>query len=115
MNALSKDARGFVNAIVSHLGREKKSVVTQVETLLSRVTSQARREKRALVETSVALTPEEKARVERLLSKLLGHTVEVVWEVSPAVLAGMTIRVADWILDTSFGGQLAKMHELAPE
>ena len=112
MKTLSKDARGFVDSVVSYLEDEKKSAAaTRVRSFLSRVTAQAKREKMAHVETSVVLTAEEKMRVERLLGKLLGHAIEISYEIHPAIIAGMTIRVADWILDTSFAGQLTQIQE----
>ncbi len=112
MNALSKDARGFVDSVVSYLEDEKKQgAAVRLHSLLSRVTSQAKREKNARVETSVALSVQEKTRIERLLISLLGHAVEVEYSVDSAVIAGVTIKVADWIVDTSFRGQLVKMQE----
>lgn len=112
MGTLSKDARGFVNSVVGYLEDEKKQgAAARVNMLLSRVTSQAKREKNARVETSVALSAPEKTRIERLLATLLGHGVEVEYHVDPAVIAGVTIKVADWIVDTSFRGQLVKMQE----
>lgn len=112
MNALSKDARGFVDSVVSYLEDEKKKgTATRIRSLLSRVTNQARIEKNARVEASVTLSPQEKMHVERLLASLLGHSVDVTYSVHPEVIAGMTIKVADWIVDTSFRGQLGKMQE----
>ncbi len=110
MDALSKDARGFVDSVVGYLEDEKKhGAAVRVSALLTRVTHQAKREKNALVETSVPLSPGEKTHVERLLGSLLGHSVDVTYSVLPDVIAGMTIKVADWIVDTSFHSQLLDM------
>ena len=112
MNALSKDARGFVDSVVSFLEDEKKQgAATRVQDLLSRVTVAAKRERNAHVETSVVLTSQEKTQVERILGSLLGHTVDVEYSVDTSVIAGIKIQVADWIVDTSFRGQLVKMQE----
>lgn len=115
MNALSKDAKGFVDAVVSQLvdlpvGRQE-GTVNRVRSLLSKVTAQAKHEKNAHVESALPLTSEEKTAVEALLAKLLGHSVDVAYKVNPDVIAGLRIRVADWVLDSSFLGQLAKMQE----
>ncbi len=107
MSTVSKDARGFIEGVASYLKGEGKAVAaSRVEMLLSRVSDQARKEKSAKVETSVSPTREEKVRIEKILAKLLGHRIQVSYAVTPAVIAGLTIRVADWVLDTSFRGQL---------
>lgn len=112
MKTLTKDARGFVDSVVNYLGKEgKRETVSRVASLLSRVTAQAKKEKSALVESAIALDSEERMRIERLLARLLGHSVDVHYSVNVEIVAGLIIKVADWVLDTSFRGQLAKMQD----
>lgn len=112
MKALTKDAKGFVEAIVSHLEDDKKqSVVGRVRSLLSKVSAQAKKEKSASVVSSITLTTAQEAQIERILIKLMGHPMDVEYGVNPSLIAGLTIRVADWHVDTSFRGQLEMMKQ----
>lgn len=112
MKTLTKDARGFVDSVVNYLGKEgKRETVSRVASFLSRVTAQAKKEKSALVESAIALDFEERMSIERLLARLLGHSVDVHYSVNAEIVAGLIIKVADWVLDTSFRGQLDKMQD----
>ncbi len=108
---LTKDAKGFVAGVVSYLRNEgsSKTVVPKVQALLQKVTNQARKEKVAHVQTSVALTSDEKLTLSRLLMEYIGHTVELDVHVDPELLGGFRIQVGDWIVDTSLKSHLADM------
>lgn len=108
---LTKDARGLVDGVVSYLKNEgkMKSVMPKVQAFLTRVTSQAKKEKIARIATSVELTQEEKKHVEDVLVRLLGHEVTLECVVQPQLVAGFRIQVGDWIVDTTLKSQLEKM------
>lgn len=112
MAALAGEAKGFVDSIISYISQEgKQGTAVRVAHLLTRVSREAKREKAAQVTTSVNLDNQEKTRIEKLLFTLLDHRVEVTYVVDPKIIAGVTIRVADWVLDTSFSGQLVRLRE----
>jgi len=108
---LTKDAKGLVDGVVTFLRGDSrsKSVAPKVERFLGKVTAQARKEKEARVETSVALTEPEKKSIEAMLTKLIGHPVSVVSVLSPEVIGGLRIQVADWIVDTTLQTQLSEI------
>ncbi len=110
---LTKDARGFVEGVVTYLRRDGKSraSVPKVQALLHKVTKNAEKEKYAHVESSVPLSKTEKDELMRILSRLVGHRVELVARTNPALLCGLRIRVADWIVDTSWHHQLDIMRQ----
>lgn len=110
MGTITKDAKGFVDGVVSFLGSEGKTRdVARVKTLFTKVTAQARKEKIANVTTNIPLAAVEKQRLERLIAKTVGHAIEMNYTVNPLLLGGLTIQVADWIIDTSLDGQLDEM------
>lgn len=110
MSSLSKDARGFVDGVVSYLSHgEKSSVVPKVATLLHKVTNQAKQQKSARVESSVAMAAGERSHLERILARVLGHTVDVEYTVNSTLLGGFRVQVADWVIDTSLSAQLTLM------
>jgi len=108
---LTKDAKGLVEGVVTYLRGDAraKTVAPKVERFLGKVTAQARKEKEARVETSVALTDGETKSIEAMLVKLIGHPVSVTSIISPELIGGLRIQVADWIVDTTFQTQLAEI------
>ena len=108
---LTKDARGFIDGVVSFLKEDGKSKTTlpKVEAFLGKVTAQSKKQKTAKVESSLALTDSEKASLEKSLTTILGHEVSVECSVNPALIAGIRIQVGDWIVDTTLKSQLEQM------
>jgi F-type H+-transporting ATPase subunit delta len=111
---LNKDARGFVDEVVTYMkgDRRSKSSLPKVQLLLGKVTAQAKKEKLARVESSVVLTAEEKKTIKNMLEKLIGHEVQLECIVTPDVIGGLRIQVADWIVDTTLKTQLSQLSGL---
>lgn len=111
--ALTKDARGFVNGIVDYLRRDSVASgdVPKVRELFRKVTSDARQEKYAQVESSVALTEKEKKSLALWLARLAGRQIQLVIRVNTKLLGGFRVTVGDWVVDTTLKHQLAKMTE----
>lgn len=108
---LTKDARGFVDGVVSYLKNDSrsKSAMPRVQAFLGKVTARARKEKIAIVETSVSLTQAEKTGLEAVLAGILGHEVNLDETVKPELLGGYRIQVGDWIVDQTIKSQLEQM------
>lgn len=113
MSGLTKDARGFVEGIVDYLKKEGKTTtettLPKVKHLLTKVSSAARREQEAVVESAVVLTEAEKKELAEALGKLMGHEITLDCSVNERLVAGMRIRIADWVVDTSFAARLKDM------
>ena len=109
--SLTKDAKGFIDGVVSYLSSEKSgpTVMPRVTTLLHKVSAQAKKERFAKVTSVVSLTTDEKKHIALILTKLLGHGVEIETVVDTHLVGGLRIQVADWILDTSLDRQLTEM------
>jgi F-type H+-transporting ATPase subunit delta len=108
---LTKDARELVEGVVTYLRDEtrEKSVVPKVERFLGKLTVSAKKEKVARVESSVSLTADEVKKIELTLKKHIGYDVTVKNIVTPDVIGGLRIQVADWIVDTTFQTQLSRI------
>jgi len=113
MKTLSRDARGFIDGVTQYLRSDArgKEVLPKVQTLFSRVTTAAKKERTASVATSIGLTESEKKAVSDMLAHILGHEVECRFVQDNAVLGGMKVTVADWVVDTSLASQLTSMAE----
>lgn len=111
MKSLTNDARGFVEGVVTQLKKTGKAsaMTPKVETLLMRMTSSARKERHAIVETAVKLTSDEARLIERILSKVSGHSVLLEMRIDPDLIAGIRIQMADWVMDTSMKSELSLM------
>ena len=109
--SLTKDAKGFIDGVVSYLSSDKSgpTVMPRVTSLLHKVSAQAKQERFAKVTSVVSLTLDEKKHITLVLTKLLGHGVEIENVLDTHLVGGLRIQVADWILDTSFDRQLAEM------
>jgi ATP synthase F1 delta subunit len=114
MSGTTKDAKGFVNGVVDYISRVGKSPsVPKAKTLLDKISAQARRERRAHIESAVTLTAEEQSELAHTLERATGHPVELELTVNPELIAGYKIRMADWVVDASFAGQLEQMKNMA--
>lgn len=113
--ALTKDARGFVDGVMTFLRKEGKSskvTIGKVEGLLGRVSARAKREKLARITSAVSLTANEQSDLAHAVGKILGHDIEVESVVDPQIIGGMIIQVGDWVVDTSLKSQLEEMANL---
>jgi len=111
MKPLSKDARGFIDGVAKYMRSDARGsqMFPKVQSLFTRVTTAAKKERTADVATVVSLSESEKAVVCRVLEKILGHAVECRFTLDADLLGGMKITVADWVVDTSLSSQLAHM------
>lgn len=111
MKSVSKDARGFVEGVMSHLKQSGKvrDVSPKVQSLLIKMSTSAKNEHRATVESAVKLTSVELQSIARMLAKLSGHEVSLTNVVTPELIGGIRITMADWVMDTSVRNQLDAM------
>lgn len=111
MKSNSKDARGFVEGVITHLKQSDKGreVSSKVETLLLKMTNNAKREHRAHVESAVKLTEAESQAIVRMLSRLAGHEVSLTNTVEPSLIGGIRVTMGDWVVDSSLRNELQEM------
>lgn len=113
MTSLSKDARFFVEGVTRYLrrGGADDTMLPKVAAVFQKITSSARLQKTAIVESTVVLTAKEKMEIGRFLSRLLAHTVTIKCKINKELIAGLRIAVGDWIVDTSIATQIHAMQE----
>lgn len=113
MKTLHHDARAFVSDVVRYVHSEQggSAAFPKMQTLLSRLSRQARGEQEAKVESSVILASDEKRELEQSLTGLIGHPLTISYVVTPTLLGGLRIALGDLIVDTSLASQLAAMGE----
>ncbi len=117
MAELTKDARGFVSGIVQYLEGDKpiSSQVPKLKKLLSKVTAADGKDVEAEVITTVPMQVEEKQKLTTALEKLVKHPVKLVCSVDESYIAGMQIKIGDWVVDTTFVHQLQSLAQVLGE
>lgn len=69
---------------------------------------------RAQVKSAAELAPREAQALQRQLAKFSGKEVALEVRVAPELLAGVVVRLGDWVLDASVQGKLRRLgRELA--
>jgi F0F1-type ATP synthase delta subunit len=63
----------------------------------------------ALVKTAISLTPEEKTGLLQRLRTRFGQNLQVRFQLDPAVLGGVCVRIGDEVLDGSLAGRLSSL------
>ena len=111
MKTLKQDARGFVQGVVTQLKKSGKAVAvtSKVESLLLKMTTGARKQRQAIVESPVKLTANEEQSIEKFLAKVAGHDVILESRVEPSLIGGIRVTMADWVMDTSIKNELREM------
>lgn len=111
MKSVSKDARGFVEGVISHLKRGTKgsTMTPKVQSLLLKMSASAKHEHQARVESAVKLTLAETQSIARALARIAGHEVSLTSEVNPSLVGGLRVTMADWVMDSSIRNELKEM------
>ncbi len=108
MKTFNRDTKGFIEGVTEYIRKDGKaqSILPRVRSLLTKVTAGAKKERVAQVSSAVVLTGPERATVRRVIEKILGREIECQFTTDAALLGGMKVTVADWVVDTSLSTQL---------
>jgi F-type H+-transporting ATPase subunit b len=63
------------------------------------------------VTSALPLTPDEQARVRNDLTRQVGQVSNVTFEVDPAIMGGLVVRVGDKVIDDSVAGKMTAMRQ----
>lgn len=113
MATKSATTRGFVDGVISSLRSDAaaKHAVPRVEAFLTKVTQKANDENEAIAESAIALSLDQIERLTETLSKLVGHPVKIKVDIKESLIAGLRIKVGEWIIDTSVQNQLSQIQQ----
>jgi len=89
---------------------EQIAVLDSLVSQLARVTSEGMEGAEvAVVKSALPLTEEERKALRKKLENRFGDRLIFRWEVDPAILGGLLIRVGDKIIDGSVAGKLVAL------
>lgn len=98
----------FVRALVRDGDLNKlDAIVSEFQALVTRRSQYVL----AHVTSAVALTDDERKKLEKNLARRFGDEVETEYELDPLLLGGVVVRVGDEVIDGSLAGKLAGLRE----
>jgi len=103
-----KNISEAINLINSDLG---DIFITEIENSIGSAIEKAQGKQYALIESAVVLNNEEKLRIEKVLVQLLKKEIKIVYRLKPSLLAGLYLKVGDWVIDGSLSYQIDKLKE----
>jgi len=93
----------FLKILVAHARISALEVITQE---FRELALEAAGQAEARVTSAVALTPAERERLAAALSRLTGRQVRLLPQTDPALLAGVSVRIGDRVIDGSARAKL---------
>ena len=113
MKKLNKNARGFVEGVISSMkkGGKSQAARVKVEQYLHQVSQQEERENIAHIETAVTLTDTEKRELAKTITDVIGRPLKPEYHVHPSLIGGIRIRIGELVLDTSLKTQLDDLRQ----
>ena len=108
MADISPQVAAFVGALVNDGDLNKlDTIVGEFETLIVRRSQYVL----AHVRSAVPLTTSERTQLEQSLAQRFGSTLEAEYDVDPALIGGVVVRVGDEVIDGSLAGKLSTLRE----
>jgi F-type H+-transporting ATPase subunit delta len=105
---VSPQVVAFVRALVNDGDLNKlDTICEEFETLVVRRSQYVL----AHVRSAVPLTDDERAKLEQTLTQRFGSSLEAEYEVDPALIGGVVVRVGDEVIDGSLVGKLSALRE----
>ncbi|MBI3288392.1 MAG: F0F1 ATP synthase subunit delta [Elusimicrobia bacterium] len=66
---------------------------------------------KAVVRTAAPLSPEAQKQLAAKLKSFSGKDIELEIKEDPELIGGVSVKIGDWVLDSSLRGQLRRMRE----
>ena len=107
----SNDARGFVEGVIRYMKTEGKvsAALPKVELLLYKMSKRDRQQKIATVEVTSELSEKQRQTIEKVLERLVDHSLEVEFKINPELIAGLRVEIGDFRFDSSLAWQLDRI------
>ncbi len=104
----TNEFKNFISLLAS---KGEVYLLPNVIQALEQVSQQGRFRSFASVTSAVELTDTEKQTLEDKMKRRFGQDLDFVYEVAPAILGGVVVRIGDKVIDGSVSGRLAALRE----
>jgi len=110
VGAMGSDLMNPVYNLLKVMAENKRlSALTEVADIFGQLQAEDEKRVRATVISAQATTVEQQSKLSAALNAKFHADVEVTYEQDPSLLAGIKIKVGDWVVDGSAQTQLNKL------
>lgn len=102
---------GRVRSVVQKVLEQKPRGYLAILGHLTRLVKLEQDRRAAKVESAVSLTPEQQSGVAANLHRLYGHGLNLSFQVNPALVGGLRVRVGSDVYDGSVAARLQELEE----
>jgi F-type H+-transporting ATPase subunit delta len=108
LGQITKTAENFFGLLIS---KKRWGLLPSVTAAYERALDEANGIVRAQVRAALPLADAEKDKLRQGLEKFTGKKVQLEVREAPELIGGFTVRMGDWVLDSSFSHALTRMRE----
>ena len=91
--------------------KKRFDLMVMVASVYARLAAEKRGAAKAHVRTAVALSSDAQQQLVVKLKKFTGKDIELDIKEDPELIGGITVKIGDWVLDSSLRGQLRRLKE----
>jgi F-type H+-transporting ATPase subunit delta len=91
--------------------KKRFDLMIMVSAVFAKLAAEKRGAAKAHVRTAAALSPEAQQQLAAKLKKFTGKDIELDVKEDPELIGGITVKIGDWVLDSSLRGQLRRLKE----
>jgi len=98
----------FLNLLVD---KKRFELMVMVAAVYAKLAADKRGSAKAHVRTAAALSPDALQQLTAKLKKFTGKDIELDVKEDSELIGGITVKIGDWVLDSSLRGQLRRLKE----
>jgi F-type H+-transporting ATPase subunit delta len=91
--------------------KKRFDLMIMVSAIYAKLAADKRGAAKAHVRTAVPLSPDAQQQLVAKLKKFTGKEIELDVKEDPELIGGVTVKIGDWVLDSSLRGQLRRLRE----
>lgn len=91
--------------------KKRFELMVMVSANFAKLAAEKRGAAKAHVRTAAPLSPETQRELAAKLKKFTGKEIELDVKEDPELIGGVTVKIGDWVLDSSLRGQLRRLKE----
>ncbi|MBI2788491.1 MAG: ATP synthase F1 subunit delta [Elusimicrobia bacterium] len=98
----------FLNLLVD---KKRFELMVMVSAVYAKLAAEKRGAAKAHVRTAAPLSSDAQQQLTAKLKKFTGKEIELDVKEDPELIGGLTVKIGDWVLDSSLRGQLRRLKE----
>ena len=91
--------------------KKRFELMIMISSVFTRLAAEKRGSAKAHVRTAAPLSADAQQQLAAKLKKFTGKDIELDVKEDPELIGGITVKIGDWVLDSSLRGQLRRLRE----